>query len=414
LIAASQIFSWIYSIGVFVILINLFGSLLGDTFSSCSYGISLLYKPCLTQSFGVAIDSSNSFHARIQSCSDPGPGRVCLADFELSTVDQQCTVGSQALSSFTGKGGCGCKLTTLGKTSNSDVDAAIRAMDPGFASRDNNIVFCYPYEIPDAVPDGWAIFGMFAILLYYGLHLYSLWYANMKWDPPAMHMIQREHNETMDGEQTESGIEACPEDLWDIADHKPIVYNYNRDSILVLFMYAFRCYYLEVSYVNVYYMVVEANIMKLGDYSQIVDAQEGQISLVGLVVILLKDFSLWLPILFVAIKTSDDMSFWWWVLLLKGSGNLISTTYYLLRVCYCIYLAYNPQEVEPADSASTLELGVGPKDDQPPPPEPAAPPPPSDSNEVCEAPPPPPPAPPPPTGEGGHSGNPAFEAMFNR
>jgi len=56
----------------------------------------------------------------------------------------------------------------------------------------------------------------------------------------------------------ESGVEECPEELWGDADHKAIVYNYNRDSILVLGMYAFRCHYLKVSYVNIFYMVVEA------------------------------------------------------------------------------------------------------------------------------------------------------------
>lgn len=58
----------------------------------------------------------------------------------------------QALSSLSGKGDCGCKLTTSGKTSDSAVDAAIRAYDPTFATTSNNAVYCYEYEIPDIVP----------------------------------------------------------------------------------------------------------------------------------------------------------------------------------------------------------------------------------------------------------------------
>ena len=83
-------------------------------------------------------------------------------------------------------------------------------------------------------------------------------------------------------------MEDCPEELWCNADHKPIIYNYNRDTVLVLGMYAFRCKLLEVSYVNVFYMVVEANCMSLGDYATIDTVEEAKITLVGLVVMLLK------------------------------------------------------------------------------------------------------------------------------
>jgi len=93
--ACAQILGWLYSMAALAIMIRLFGSMMTDTFSSCSYGVSSLYKPCLIQSFAV-LDDVNAFNARIKSCSDPGPGRICLADFELSAVGQQCTVSSQA------------------------------------------------------------------------------------------------------------------------------------------------------------------------------------------------------------------------------------------------------------------------------------------------------------------------------
>jgi hypothetical protein len=97
LTACAQILGWLYSMAALAIMIRLFGSMMTDTFSSCSYGVSSLYKPCLIQSFAVLDDvNNNAFNARIKSCSDPGPGRICLADFELSAVGQQCTVSSQA------------------------------------------------------------------------------------------------------------------------------------------------------------------------------------------------------------------------------------------------------------------------------------------------------------------------------
>ena len=165
----AQILGWLYSMAALAIMISLFGSIITDTFSSCSYGVSLLYKTCLIQSFPF-LDEVNAFHARVQSCSDPGAGRICIADFERTRVDQQCTVGSQAslnrfdirklshldrsqaLSSLSGKGDCGCKMTTMGKTSDSAVDAAIRAYYPSFATTSNNAVYCYSFEIPDVIP----------------------------------------------------------------------------------------------------------------------------------------------------------------------------------------------------------------------------------------------------------------------
>jgi hypothetical protein len=102
---------------------------------------------------------------------------------------------------------------------------------------------------------------MFVIFLFFVLHLYSLYYSIGEWDPPSQGMIQpTELSQTPDEADppTESGVEDCPEELWCDADRKAIVYNYNRDTILVLGMYAFRCKFLEVSYVNVFYMVVEA------------------------------------------------------------------------------------------------------------------------------------------------------------
>jgi len=198
------------------------------------------------------------------------------------------------------------------------------------------------------------------------------------------------------------------------------VYNYNRDSILVLVMYGYRCKFLGVSYVNVFYMVVEANFMNLGDYAQIQGLQEAGVTAVGLVIMLLKDFSLWLPIIFVAIKTVDRMNFWWWILLLRGSVSIVTTTCYTLYVAYLSYQIYNPQteEASSENPAIGVSVDIGEKqqaesDASPTPPEAT---PEAETLEPEPAPPPgPPPGPPPPgpSAPVGRSGNAAFESMFN-
>lgn len=58
----------------------------------------------------------------------------------------------QDLSHLSGKGDCGCKLTTHGKTSDDTAVAAIIKADHTFANQVNNTVYCYNYEIPDVVP----------------------------------------------------------------------------------------------------------------------------------------------------------------------------------------------------------------------------------------------------------------------
>ena len=102
IIGASQIVGWIYNMAALSVMVHLGGSMFTDTFSSCSYGIALLYKPCLIQSFGF-LNDVNAFNARVQSCSDPEAGRICIADFELSAVGQQCTVGSQVCQNVKGR-----------------------------------------------------------------------------------------------------------------------------------------------------------------------------------------------------------------------------------------------------------------------------------------------------------------------
>ena len=58
----------------------------------------------------------------------------------------------QDLSYLSGKGNCGCKMTTYDKTSDDSADAAIRLADHTFDNQVNNTVYCYQYEIPDLVP----------------------------------------------------------------------------------------------------------------------------------------------------------------------------------------------------------------------------------------------------------------------
>ena len=112
-VGVAQILSWLYSMAALAIMIALFGSLITDTFSSCSYGVTLLYKTCLIESFPM-LDEVNAFNARVQSCADPGAGRICLADFELNTVSQRCTVGSGvSLNPFDMKPNLSHHLTTL-------------------------------------------------------------------------------------------------------------------------------------------------------------------------------------------------------------------------------------------------------------------------------------------------------------
>lgn len=92
LTASVQIIGWIYSATAIYIMCSLFGSILfAADRGSCTYGVALLYKPCLLESFAV-LEDANSFDARVKSCSDPGPGRMCLGDFELNSVSQQCTI----------------------------------------------------------------------------------------------------------------------------------------------------------------------------------------------------------------------------------------------------------------------------------------------------------------------------------
>lgn len=94
LTAMAQIIGWIYSATAIYVMCHLFGSILFAAESgSCTYGVALLYKPCLLESFAV-LEDSNSFNARVNSCADPGPGRICLGDFELNSVSQQCTIDS--------------------------------------------------------------------------------------------------------------------------------------------------------------------------------------------------------------------------------------------------------------------------------------------------------------------------------